>query len=68
MTDTTDVRSRILTGLALAALLAATRSQAFAPLGQHLPDASLAVFFLAGFICVLSGCRWRCLAWPLSST
>jgi hypothetical protein len=35
--------------LALAGLMAATRGQQFAPLGQHLPDASLAVFFLAGF-------------------
>lgn len=45
----TDTRSRLLIGLALAALMAATRGQQFAPLGQHLPDASLAVFFLAGF-------------------
>jgi hypothetical protein len=49
MTLTTDTRSRLLIGLALAALMAATRGQQFAPLGQHLPDASLAVFFLAGF-------------------
>jgi hypothetical protein len=49
MTTTSDTRSRILIGLALAALMAATRGQQFAPLGQHLPDASLAVFFLAGF-------------------
>jgi hypothetical protein len=28
--------------------MAATRGQQLAPLGQHLPDASLAVFFLAG--------------------
>ena len=49
MTDTTDSRSRILIGLALAGLIAATRGQQFAPLGQHLPDASLAAFFLAGF-------------------
>jgi hypothetical protein len=49
MTLTNDTRSRMLTGLALAALMAATRGQQFAPLGQHLPDASLAVFFLAGF-------------------
>jgi hypothetical protein len=44
-----DTRSRVLIGLALTALMAATRGQQFAPLGQHLPDASLAVFFLAGF-------------------
>ena len=49
MTTTPDTRSRLLIGLALAALMAATRGQQFAPLGQHLPDASLAVFFLAGF-------------------
>ena len=46
---TNDTRSRLLIWLALAALMAATRGQQFAPLGQHLPDASLAVFFLAGF-------------------
>ena len=50
MTTTPDTRSRLLIGLALAALMAATRGQQFAPLGQHLPDASLAVFFLAGFL------------------
>ncbi len=49
MTDTTESRSQLLIGLALAALMAATRGQALAPLGQHLPDASLAAFFLAGF-------------------
>lgn len=49
MTDTTQSRSRFLILLALAGLMAATRGQQFAPLGQHLPDASLAVFFLAGF-------------------
>jgi hypothetical protein len=49
MTLTTDTRSRLLIGLALAALMAATRGQQLAPLGQHLPDASLAVFLLAGF-------------------
>lgn len=49
MNLTNDARSRILIGIALAALMAATRGQQFAPLGQHLPDASLAVFFLAGF-------------------
>ncbi len=49
MTTTSDMRSRLLIGLALAALMAATRGQQFAPLGQHLPDASLAAFFLAGF-------------------
>jgi hypothetical protein len=49
MTDTTQYRAQILIGLALAALMAATRGQEFAPLGQHLPDASLAAFFLAGF-------------------
>lgn len=43
-----DARSRFLIGIALAALMAATRGQQLAPLGQHLPDASLAVFFLAG--------------------
>jgi hypothetical protein len=48
MKDHPNVRSRILIGLALAALMAATRGQQFAPLGHHLPDASLAVFFLAG--------------------
>jgi hypothetical protein len=49
MTDTTESRSQIAIGLALAALMAATRGQELAPWGQHLPDASLAVFFLAGF-------------------
>lgn len=49
MSLTNDTRSRLLIGIALAALMAATRGQQFAPLGQHLPDASLAVFFLAGF-------------------
>lgn len=49
MTLSNHTRSRVLIGLALAALMAATRGQQFAPLGQHLPDASLAVFFLAGF-------------------
>ncbi len=49
MTDTTESRSRILILLALAGLMAATRGQQFAPLGHHLPDAALAVFFLAGF-------------------
>jgi hypothetical protein len=48
MTETIDARSRLLIGIALAALMAATRGQQLAPLGQHLPDASLAVFFLAG--------------------
>ena len=48
MTPITDSRSRILIGLALAAPMAATREQRFAPLAHHLPDASLAVFFLAG--------------------
>ena len=48
MTQTIDARSRLLIGIALAALMAATRGQQLAPLGQHLPDASLAVFFLAG--------------------
>lgn len=47
--DTADSRSRFLIGLAIAGLIAATRGQQFAPLGQHLPDASLAAFFLAGF-------------------
>lgn len=49
MNLTSDARSRLLIGIALGALMAATRGQQFAPLGQHLPDASLAVFFLAGF-------------------
>lgn len=49
MTPIAESRARILTGLALAALMAATRGQQFAPLAHHLPDASLAVFFLAGF-------------------
>jgi hypothetical protein len=49
MTESTDSRSRILILLALAGLVAATRGQQFAPLGQHLPDATLAAFFLAGF-------------------
>jgi hypothetical protein len=49
MTASAETRSHVLIGLALAALMAATRGQQFAPLGQHLPDASLAVFFLAGF-------------------
>lgn len=44
-----DTPSRLLVGIALAALMVATRGQQLAPLGQHLPDASLAVFFLAGF-------------------
>jgi hypothetical protein len=48
MTPITDSRTRILIALALAALMAATRGQQFAPLAHHLPDASLAVFFLAG--------------------
>jgi hypothetical protein len=48
MTPITDSRSRILIELALVALMAATRGQRFAPLAHHLPDASLAVFFLAG--------------------
>jgi hypothetical protein len=49
MTPNPHPRSQLLIGLALAGLMAATRGQAFAPLGQHLPDASLAVFFMAGF-------------------
>lgn len=49
MIDNTQSRSQMLTAIALAGLMAATRGQEFAPLGQHLPDASLAVFFLAGF-------------------
>jgi hypothetical protein len=48
MTPIADSRTRILIALALAALMAATRGQQFAPLAHHLPDASLAVFFLAG--------------------
>ncbi|MBK1643119.1 hypothetical protein CKO25_00305 [Thiocapsa imhoffii] len=49
MTPIADSRVRILIGIGLAALMAATRGQQFAPLAHHLPDASLAVFFLAGF-------------------
>lgn len=49
MTASLESRYQILIGLALAATMAATRGQQFAPLGQHLPDATLAVFFLAGF-------------------
>ncbi|NCA68981.1 MAG: hypothetical protein EOM91_02545 [Sphingobacteriia bacterium] len=49
MSPITDSRSRILLALVLAALMAATRGQQLAPLAHHLPDASLAVFFLAGF-------------------
>lgn len=49
MNSSTLSRNQILIGLGLAALMAATRGQQFAPLGQHLPDATLAVFFLAGF-------------------
>lgn len=49
MTDSTDTRSRTLILLTLAALMAATRGQYFAPLGHHLPDASVAVFLLGGF-------------------
>jgi hypothetical protein len=41
-------RSALPVGLALAALMAATRSHHFAT-ALHLPDASWAVFFLAGF-------------------
>ncbi|MFH0342395.1 MAG: hypothetical protein ACHBNF_09755 [Chromatiales bacterium] len=41
-------RSQLAIGLALALLLAATRSHHFAT-ALHLPDASWAVFFLAGF-------------------
>ena len=48
MTVITDARSRTLIFIALAALMTATRGQQFAPLAHHLPDASLAVFFLAG--------------------
>jgi hypothetical protein len=43
-------------GLLLAALIAATRSHHFAS-ALHLPDASWAVFFLAGAL--LPGWRWR---------
>ena len=35
-------------GLALAVVMAATRVQLGAPIGHHLPDASYAVFYLAG--------------------
>ncbi len=49
MTATAHPRTQLMIGLALAGLMAATRGQAFAPLGHHLPDAALAVFFLAGF-------------------
>ncbi|MBB1075874.1 hypothetical protein HUU62_15835 [Rhodoferax sp. 4810] len=43
-----DSRSRLLIGLGLAAAIAATRGQYFAPLAHHLPDATLAAFFLGG--------------------
>lgn len=49
MTASPESRYPILIGLALAATMAATRGQQLAPLGHHLPDATLAVFFLAGF-------------------
>lgn len=49
MTDSTDTRNCALILLALAGLMAATRGQYFAPLGHHLPDASVAVFLLGGF-------------------
>ncbi len=49
-------RSALAIGLSLALLMAATRSHHFAT-ALHLPDASWAVFFLAGdFICVRYGC------------
>lgn len=41
-------RSQLVIGLSLALLMAATRSHHFAAI-HHLPDASWAVFFLAGF-------------------
>ncbi len=44
---TLSARNQLVTGLALAAVMAATRSHHFASL-SHLPDASWAVFFLAG--------------------
>ncbi len=48
MTPMLSSRSALAIGLALAALMAATRSHHFAT-ALHLPDASWAVFFLAGF-------------------
>lgn len=45
---TLTARQQTLVGLLLAAFMAATRSHHFAGL-HHLPDASWAVFFLAGF-------------------
>lgn len=45
---TLTTRQQTLVGLLLAAAMAATRSHHFADL-HHLPDASWAVFFLAGF-------------------
>ncbi len=44
----TSFHQRVLIGLTLATAMAATRSHHFADL-NHLPDASWAVFFLAGF-------------------
>lgn len=46
--STLSARHQIYLGLSLAALMAATRSQHFADL-HHLPEASWAVFLLAGF-------------------
>ena len=49
MTDAMHTRGNTLILIALAALMAATRGQYFAPLGHHLPDASVAVFLFGGF-------------------
>ncbi|MEA3274632.1 MAG: hypothetical protein U9Q81_04920 [Pseudomonadota bacterium] len=43
-----NTRDQLSIGLALAAVMAFTRGQHIAALGHHLPDATLAVFFLAG--------------------
>jgi len=48
MTSSSSSRTPLLVGLLLATLMAATRSHHVADL-THLPDASWAVFFLAGF-------------------
>jgi hypothetical protein len=48
MLNTTQPRTTLAIALTLAALMAATRSHHFATV-THLPDASWAVFFLAGF-------------------
>jgi flagellar biosynthesis protein FliQ len=48
MPNSTTSRTSLIIGLVLATFMAATRSHHFATL-THLPDASWAVFFLAGF-------------------